>query len=333
MHILPLLAIVAAAPALAQDITPVSCATVSAGQLDPGDWLGGDALYYTIFGYFLGAECPVDFADLNSFVGSSCTYTNVPGIGCDSALCEDPLYDIGGGVYPGNGPEAVFSLVCPATGDVTVRLDGLDCDLDLFVLDDTFDPATGVLGFSTGEQRDAEVVTVPCEIGATRYIVVEGFGHTYDGFAGYASQDDLDLGYCFPEYAPDHLGAYEVSFDACPVPQIDLVGELAGGALTIGVVGDVMPGDRVYFGASLTGEGDGPCWGILGGGCLGVTAPVYLMENVAVDVIGSAGVTVPVPPYVSPGDSISVQAVLMRGGVGVALSDVSTVIAGIDDVF
>ena len=38
---------------------------------------------------------------------------------------------------PQPGPEDIYEFACQTTGNVTVTLSGLHCDLDLYVLDDT----------------------------------------------------------------------------------------------------------------------------------------------------------------------------------------------------
>ena len=40
--------------------------------------------------------------------------------------------------------EDVYAFTCQADGDVTMQITGLDCDLDIYILDDTCDPYQGL---------------------------------------------------------------------------------------------------------------------------------------------------------------------------------------------
>lgn len=70
-----------------------------------------------------------------------------------------------------------------------------------------------------------------------------------------------------------------------------------------------QPGERVFFGGSLAGEGAGPCPSTLGGNCLGILRP-FLIGSAVTNANGLAELIVDIPPSV-PFDGICLQAAVL----------------------
>jgi hypothetical protein len=75
------------------------------------------------------------------------------------------------------------------------------------------------------------------------------------------------------------------------------------------------PGDVFWLIASLAGEGPGACPPQMGGLCLDLRAPTFVIGTAPVGAAGSASVTVTVPPGARLGP-VAFQAVLVRGLAG-----------------
>src|SRR5690349_7460611 len=71
-------------------------------------------------------------------------------------------------------PEDVYSLTCESHGAVTMNISGLDCDLDMYILDDTCDPYGGCVAGSTAASTTTDSVSFTCTAGSTYYVVIEG---------------------------------------------------------------------------------------------------------------------------------------------------------------
>ena len=101
-------------------------------------------------------------------------------------------------------PEAVYSFQCQQAGTVAMLIDGLTCDLDIYVLDGTCDPYGGCLYGSTNPYAKADEVTFDCVPGDTYYIVVEAYG-----------TDHLDVasGPCTDPAGDVYSPTYTLSFD------------------------------------------------------------------------------------------------------------------------
>jgi len=83
------------------------------------------------------------------------------------------------GVAPQDGPDHVYTFVCPATGDVVFDWGGLDCDLDVFVVDDTCDPdGPGCLVGANDSGTTGATLQFTCIGGNTYYLLVEAWGYT-----------------------------------------------------------------------------------------------------------------------------------------------------------
>jgi hypothetical protein len=119
--------------------------------------------------------------------------------------------DLGGGgrnVYSCGSPysglsqtsaEDVYSFTCQRNGTVTLEISGLDCDLDIYILDDTCDPYTGCEDGSTAASYTTDSVTFSCTAGDTYYVVIEGYGFggasVPAGICTGASEGDYTLGF------------------------------------------------------------------------------------------------------------------------------------------
>jgi hypothetical protein len=72
--------------------------------------------------------------------------------------------------------EDVYEFTCQADGQVELLLSGMDCDLDIYVLDDTCNEDAGCLNGSTVANTAEDSVTFDCIEGETYYIIIEGYG-------------------------------------------------------------------------------------------------------------------------------------------------------------
>jgi MYXO-CTERM domain-containing protein len=90
------------------------------------------------------------------------------------------LFD--GDSYPGCGtstdydnPQSAWVFTCAATGEVTISIDRMDCDLDMFILDDSCDPTdpASCLGHNPRGGTQSESVTFQCRRGEVNFIIVE----------------------------------------------------------------------------------------------------------------------------------------------------------------
>jgi hypothetical protein len=77
------------------------------------------------------------------------------------------------------GPEQRFEFVAPATGQVTVQLQGLTADIDLIVLgakgDGTCDLTGACIGQSTNGGTVNEKVVFTATAGVTYYFIADGY--------------------------------------------------------------------------------------------------------------------------------------------------------------
>ncbi len=128
------------------------------------------------------------------------------GGGCDDLLCYSC-----GEPYANElqtAPEAVYSFECQVSGEVTLQVTNLTCDLDIYVLDQSCDPFAGCLHGSTAPAAATDSVTFSCVAGQTHYVVVEayGAGNLGEHVSGPCTDDGLWTGNI---YDP----AYTLSFD------------------------------------------------------------------------------------------------------------------------
>ncbi len=116
---------------------------------------------------------------------------------------------------------------------------------------------------------------------------------------------------------------------ACATPQIQVdevvgsrthradgvhlvVGAAVPGAPLLLEVSGLRPGDELTFAGSLSGIGSGPCPPSLGGLCIDVEAPVYVLGTVRADITGHATLSVPLPADL-PATTVYVQGVASDG--------------------
>ena len=150
----------AACPALEPILGPLACSDVTAGHLD---------------------------------------YSGTNGIG-GSQRSGDSYQCATGASETFSVVEDLYAFSCPFSGTVTASLTGLDCDLDLFVIDATCDPDPGCLDGSLELYSADEEVSFDCVAGDVYYLVVEGVGF------GYLATEP---GHCAGETA----GYYVLAFD------------------------------------------------------------------------------------------------------------------------
>jgi MYXO-CTERM domain-containing protein len=138
--------------------------------------------------FFMGtaqAECPgseeiVDELTCSSTVSGRLHRTDSSGLG---GSCTGPSSSRG--CYTCGSPysdleqrqgEDVYSFTCEVDGDVTMLIDSLDCDLDMYILDNTCDPYDGCEAGSTEASTTTDELTFSCTAGDVYYVVIEGYG-------------------------------------------------------------------------------------------------------------------------------------------------------------
>jgi len=140
----------------------------------------------------------------SSDLGGSCT-GSASSRGCYT--CGDPYSDL-----PQEQAEDVYSFTCERSGEVTMLIDGLDCDLDIYILDDTCDPYRGCEAGSTEASTTSDEITFSCTEGDTYYVVIEaygaglwpwGSGYCGGGDGGYQLSFDTSAGTGCPEDCDD----------------------------------------------------------------------------------------------------------------------------------
>jgi len=87
---------------------------------------------------------------------------------------------------------------------------------------------------------------------------------------------------------------------------------IPGGESSFTVFG-AEPGEAVYLIRSFRGLGVGPCPSIIGGSCMGISAPVAVLASGPADGDGLVTFGLSVPSSVLPGREIATQAVVVRG--------------------
>ena len=107
-----------------------------------------------------------------------------------------------------------------------------------------------------------------------------------------------------------------LAWEEAPPPTIAFTSPAAlriGATNTLTVSGALVQGERVYIGASLAGQGNGPCLAAAGGLCLGIRNPIVLLGTATAGANGAASLSVTVPTTIANGTPISLQAVVIRG--------------------
>ena len=95
--------------------------------------------------------------------------------------------------------EDAYEFTCQSSGTVTLDISGLDCDLDIYILDSTCDPYSGCEDGSTAASTTTDSVSFTCVAGSTYYVVVEGYGFSvptsYSGYCRGSSMGDYTLSF------------------------------------------------------------------------------------------------------------------------------------------
>ena len=97
-----------------------------------------------------------------------------------------------------SGGEHVYSFRCQQNGPVHLLLEDLQCDLDIYILDESCDTRQGCVGESVAGSNSRDEVTFQCRAGSTYMVIIEGYGYQADA-----------IGRCFGPNA----GAYTLRFD------------------------------------------------------------------------------------------------------------------------
>ncbi|MDG1484073.1 MAG: hypothetical protein P8R54_31060 [Myxococcota bacterium] len=89
-------------------------------------------------------------------------------------VCPKELHQRGG--------EHIYSFRCQQSGPVNLLISDLECDLDIYVLDDTCDTRRGCVGESVAASNASDRVRFDCRAGQQYFIAIEGYG--FQGFIG-----------------------------------------------------------------------------------------------------------------------------------------------------
>ena len=141
------------------------------------------------------ASCPSsetvrDALTCSSEISDTIDHTESSDLGgeCDDYqcyTCGDPHDD-----QKQIAPEAVYSFTCQKSGSVKMVITDLPCDLDIYVLDDTYDPYYGCQYGSTAPYAVDDEVEFTCTAGQTYYVVVEAYGAEHLDVASGPCTDD-----------------------------------------------------------------------------------------------------------------------------------------------
>ena len=126
------------------------------------------------------AACPSSETILSELTCSSTVTSRVSYTGSSDlgGSTRTTVYSCGS-PYSGLGQEEaedVYSFTCQRSGSVTLDISGLDCDLDIYVLDSSCDPYSGCEQGSTAASYTTDSVTFTCAAGSDYYVVIEGYG-------------------------------------------------------------------------------------------------------------------------------------------------------------
>ncbi len=94
--------------------------------------------------------------------------------------------------------EDVYSFACITSGTVTLDVTGMDCDLDIYVLNSGCDPTADCVAGSTAAMSVDDSVSFTCVANSIYYIVVEAYGYSSGGGSDYCGTNE---------------GHYTLSFD------------------------------------------------------------------------------------------------------------------------
>ena len=188
------------------------------------------------------AVCPVDETILGELV-------------CEDVVDGDFLTDPGrsdldwnytcGAPFSGldqTGPEHLYTYICPDVGFLRVAMTGATCDFDLYVLDDSCDPASGCRDGATDTAPDPVIVNTTCTApGEMLNILVEawaiGSGTCADG--SYTLQFDLEEGVCDVGTTTGTVEPTTLTAEPSPYATADAPNTFGASGAT--------PGEDVYF--------------------------------------------------------------------------------------
>lgn len=123
------------------------------------------------------------------------------------------------------GPEHSFEFECTYTGPVIFEMSNTDCDLDLFVLDDTCNDANFCESNTSGwSASGAWPIEIDCIAGETYHVIIEGYQieEDYDSYPDLTMSCEWSLG--FPFITPDVWSYYDletICFEICDNGQDD----------------------------------------------------------------------------------------------------------------
>ncbi len=180
-------------------------------------WLSVALLTAVLVPNLAFATCPasapiLDTLSCSSSISTSVDHTqsNVLGGECDDGLCYTC-----GEPYANQAqvaPEAVYGFQCQVSGEVTLLITNLPCDLDIYVLDSSCDPNTGCVSGSTASYAEDDEVVFTCEAGSQYYVVVEAYGTDHLDIASGPCLDENDQ-----VFSPDYTLSFDVSAGTgCP---------------------------------------------------------------------------------------------------------------------
>jgi len=138
----------------------------------------------------------------------TCSPIDVQGdITCSSDLAgttetgTDLLSAYSGGTcsnIPQGGPEVIYTFEPQNTGAVTFRIDGMQVDKDIYVLQGDCD-STSCLKSSIASGTSTDAVTFTAVTGTTYYVIVEGYSQGAAGTNGFSLHFDDGSGGCLED--------------------------------------------------------------------------------------------------------------------------------------
>lgn len=106
---------------------------------------------------------------------------------------------------------------------------------------------------------------------------------------------------------------------------LDLLTDLVPGQAAKYRVDGADPGEKVYFIRTNAGEGDGPCYGFIGGQCMSILGPLSVLGSANANNSGRAVLNINVPSNEQLGE-LSVQAVIVRGSTSMLSNPISAIV-------
>jgi uncharacterized protein (TIGR03382 family) len=113
----------------------------------------------------------------------------------DCYTCGEPYAN-----FTGISQDDVYKFRCQQTGDVTLNIGNMDCDLDIYVVGATCDPDDDCVTGANVANTTPDSVNFTCKQGQDYYIVIEGFG--YIGTGSTACSDKNTEGHYTLSFTP-----------------------------------------------------------------------------------------------------------------------------------